>query len=408
MKIKMKKFFTIVFVFLGIVIIGPALIGHIPIPFAGPTTFFIGILILAVMFLMDFMDKSAKNTDIYHTDTAKNSTTPHNPPAPTGDYTKGIIAYSEKDYKTASIEFSCLAEQGLAEAQTFIGEMYYNGYDYPQNYEMALKWYKRAANQGCAKAQFSVGIMYYYGQGILQDYNKSMQWFILSAKQEYALAQSFLAGMYVVGHGAQEDFVLAYMWAEIAISNDNAEAKSFRDLFVKEMTPEQIAQAKKLAQEWIANKKPEPTVFLDEVHVPVGDLEKGLEAYEKGDYATTLRECSPLAEQGQANAQYTLGWMYRKGQGVPQDDEQAVKWYRLSAEQGHAKAQSNLGVMYQDGLGVLQDYLRAHMWYNIAATSGNEPAQKNRDIIAEKMTTEQISRAQDLAWECIAKGYKEC
>ena len=64
------------------------------------------------------------------------------------------------------------------------------------------------------------------------------------------------------------------------------------------------------------------------------DFQKGAAAYKSGDYATALREWEPLAEQGLAAAQSNLGVMYKNGQGVPQDDKTAVKWYTLAAEQG--------------------------------------------------------------------------
>ena len=64
------------------------------------------------------------------------------------------------------------------------------------------------------------------------------------------------------------------------------------------------------------------------------DFQKGLTAYKSGDYATALREWTPLAKQGDADAQYNLGVMYEKGRGVPKDDKTAVKWYRLAAKQG--------------------------------------------------------------------------
>ena len=100
--------------------------------------------------------------------------------------------------------------------------------------------------------------------------------------------------------------------------------------------------------------------------------------------------------------------MYDEGLGVPQDYKTAVKWYRLAAEKGHANAQSNLGVMYAYGQGVIQDYVRAHMWYNIAASSGNANASKNRDTAAERMIPADISAAQTLARECVAKNYRGC
>jgi TPR repeat protein len=114
------------------------------------------------------------------------------------------------------------------------------------------------------------------------------------------------------------------------------------------------------------------------------------------------------AKLGNANAQYNLGLMYRKGLGVPQDNMTAVKWYRLAAEQGYAIAQYNLGTMYGLGQGVIQDNVYAHMWLNIAASSGNKSAVTNRDIVAGKMTPARIEDAQKLARECVRKKYKGC
>jgi TPR repeat protein len=138
------------------------------------------------------------------------------------------------------------------------------------------------------------------------------------------------------------------------------------------------------------------------------DFQKGLTAYDSGDYATALREWTPLAEQGDADAQYNLGQMHRQGRGVPQDYKTAVKWFRLAAEQGYASAQYNLGTMYGNGTGVLQDYVRAHMWFNISASSGNKIASNNRDIVTKRMTPAQIADAQKLARECVKKKYKGC
>ncbi len=64
-------------------------------------------------------------------------------------------------------------------------------------------------------------------------------------------------------------------------------------------------------------------------------VDEGVAAYERGDYATALRESRPLAEQGNAIAQNNLGLMYDQGRGVPQDDARAVKWYSKAAEQGY-------------------------------------------------------------------------
>ncbi len=138
------------------------------------------------------------------------------------------------------------------------------------------------------------------------------------------------------------------------------------------------------------------------------DFEKGAAAYKRGDYAAALREWRPLAEQGHANAQGSLGFMYDKGRGVPQDYAEAVKWYRKSAEQGFAHFQANLGYMYGTGRGVPQDYVLAYMWFSLAAAKGNKRAAKGRDILTiQMMTPAQIAEAQKLAREWWAKHPKK-
>jgi len=158
-------------------------------------------------------------------------------------------------------------------------------------------------------------------------------------------------------------------------------------------------------------------------------------AVERKDYDAAVAPCTKAAEQGFAEAQYNLGWMYRNGRGVPGNDAKAVEWYTKAAEQGYAKAQHNLGSMYYRGEGVPEDdakavewftlaaeqgdadaqvslgvmyvtgkgapknNVRAFMWWIIAAAQGNESAEKNKDHLRKQMTQEQIAEAQELASE---------
>ena len=89
--------------------------------------------------------------------------------------------------------------------------------------------------------------------------------------------------------------------------------------------------------------------------------------------------------------------MYAKGDGVPEDDAAAVKWFRKAAEQGDAEAQFNLGAMYAKGEGVPEDYVRAFAWFNLAAAQGDENAEKAKDDIRHRMTAAQIAEAQELS-----------
>ena len=104
-------------------------------------------------------------------------------------------------------------------------------------------------------------------------------------------------------------------------------------------------------------------------------VQTGVDAYQRGDYATALREWKPLAEQGQINAQYYLGLMYANGRGVPRDYAEAVKWWRKAADQGDADAQVYLGLMYEKGQGVAQDHAEAVKWFRKAADQGSADAQ---------------------------------
>ncbi len=136
-------------------------------------------------------------------------------------------------------------------------------------------------------------------------------------------------------------------------------------------------------------------------------FDEGVAAYDRGDYATALREWRPLAEQGHAEAQFKLGVMYFNGHGVTQDSAEAWKWWRKAADQGHAgapnvselllggmnyggaaewyrkaaeqgdaDAQYNLGFLYaKGGRDLAQDYAEAVKWYRLAADQGYAKAQ---------------------------------
>jgi TPR repeat protein len=98
-------------------------------------------------------------------------------------------------------------------------------------------------------------------------------------------------------------------------------------------------------------------------------------AYRQGQYKTALALYRPLADQGNARAQYTIGLMYLDGHGVPQDYSEAMKWFRLAVEQGNADAQYAIGLMYRNGQGVPQDHSQAVKWFYLAAEQGNADAE---------------------------------
>lgn len=99
-------------------------------------------------------------------------------------------------------------------------------------------------------------------------------------------------------------------------------------------------------------------------------FEEGSAAYEKKDFPAALGEWRPLAEADDSRAQYRLGLMHENASGLPQDDKEAARWYRLAAGQGHAEAQYRLWVMYYQGQGVAQDEQEALRWLRLAVDQG--------------------------------------
>ncbi len=115
---------------------------------------------------------------------------------------------------------------------------------------------------------------------------------------------------------------------------------------------------------------------------PAGaDFQAGLEAYRRGDYAAALEAWLPIAERGDANAQYNVGLLYARGEAMPQDFPQAAGWYRKAAEQGVAAAQYNLAVIHANGQGVPQDMTEAIAWFRKAAEQGVPEAQDSLGYI---------------------------
>jgi TPR repeat protein len=179
-------------------------------------------------------------------------------PTAAGSLDDGRAAYAHGDFATAERLFRSLAEHGNAIAQYNLGIMYYKGEGVPQSYPHAVFWYRHAAWQGDASAQLSLGLMCYKGQGTLQNYTEALTWFRKAADQGSAEAQINLGAMYANGQGEPADFIHAHMWLSLAAAKSETRAVKLRDIVAAKMTAAQIAEAQKLAREWMPTKQPPP------------------------------------------------------------------------------------------------------------------------------------------------------
>jgi TPR repeat protein len=150
------------------------------------------------------------------------------------------------------------AEQGDAKSQFVLGSDYYFGIGVFQDYDEAMKWYRKAADQGEAMAQFTLGGMYANGTGVAQDYAEAVKWYRKAADQGEANAQYYLGAMYAKGTSVPQDYVLAHMWWSLSAAGPKGQVKKLaakeRDKVAKEMTPQQLAEAQRLARGWKPKK----------------------------------------------------------------------------------------------------------------------------------------------------------
>lgn len=137
-----------------------------------------------------------------------------------------------------------------------------------------------------------------------------------------------------------------------------------------------------------------------------GPIEDGEAALDRGDYATALRLWKPLADKGNAEMQFRLGFIHENNIGRRPRQEglrEALSWYRKAAEQGHAAAQFNVGIMLEYGHGTPADPVQAYMWLDLAATRlkpddmAQPLAAAGRERVGAKLTPEQRAEAQRLA-----------
>jgi|GEM_PF-3665971 len=174
---------------------------------------------------------------------------------PKSQYLLGIM-YKDgegvaKDMDEAVILLNKSASREFSKAQYLLGVMYKNGQGVEQDLEQAFQWFRRAAQNQNAQGQYSLAVMYAKGDGVVQDPVYSAKWFHKAAEQGNAAAQGDLGYIYYNGTGVEKNYVLSYMWLNIASSNGSEKAALLKERLEKELTKEQIAEGKKMAEQWV-------------------------------------------------------------------------------------------------------------------------------------------------------------
>lgn len=284
------------------------------------------------------------------------------------------------------------ASSGDVAAQYRLGRMYETGRRVSRNEGMAALWYRRAADRGHAEAQFRLGLMYASGRGLARDPEKAARRLRDAAEQGVSAAKRHLA--LLTKAIEQAPFSSEQMkWTDKPKAATQApfppeqmkwagKPQAHRELMGFILIAGLIILIVGLIQigTWMVHVQRVKT-FKQPQNTP---------RTESPRLSGTARHYLRLAEQGDAEAQQRLGRLYDRGsEGLPQDNERAVYWYRKAALQNHVFAQYHLGWMYEHGRGVPRDRDQARFWYEKAAGAGFQNAAKR--------LLELESQVQDLA-----------
>jgi TPR repeat protein len=172
-----------------------------------------------------------------------------------GPFEDGEAAFQRGDFGKALKLLRPLAEQGNANAQEILGLAYSGGAGVVEDEDEAVEWYRKAGDQGVEDAQAALGSIY-ERQG---NYVEAAKWLRKAADQGNEFAQFDLGSLYAVGHGVPQDYALAHMWFNLAASHgeflsSSQDPSKARDELASKMTPDQIAEAQRMAREWKPTK----------------------------------------------------------------------------------------------------------------------------------------------------------
>ena len=317
-----------------------------------------------------------------------------------------------KDVAEAVKWFRKAAEQGDATGQANLARCYEEGIGVPEDIAEAIKWYLKSAEQGFLPAQFMLGFRYASGQGVPKDEEEAKKWLRKAAGQGFELAISMLSEL---EGGEPEGAAGLFMRGMSLVEGEDANLEEAAKCFLKSAelgfppaqymigicydSGEGVRQDEAEAAGWFRKAAEQgfpPAQFsLGKCYVHgnglPADKEEGLKWLRKSaeqgfEQAIEMLRQLDLDgpdkpdELGEAEALFQRGMSHREGNGVPQNQEEAAKYFRQSAELGYVPAQFYLGVCYDNGQGVRQDKPEAVKWYLQAAEQGFEPAQYNLGI----------------------------
>lgn len=179
------------------------------------------------------------------------------PSALPGEFEEGRAALELADYQSAITHFAHAAEAGHAGAQYNLATLYHEGEGVERDTSLAVYWYTKAAEQGDTASQYWLCIMHREGIGVPRDYSEAFYWCHRAAEKGHAAALFAVGQFYFDGlaNGFIRDHVRAYIWFTLASAQGDQDAQQMLETLEKDMTPQQVAEARRQAKQWTPGGK---------------------------------------------------------------------------------------------------------------------------------------------------------
>jgi len=176
-----------------------------------------------------------------------------------GRFRAGMEAHLKKHYRESRPVFERLANQGHVRSQFMMGTIYEQGLGVPKDIAAAARWYEKAGNGGNDSAQYNLGILYQFGRGVPKDPVAAAHWLRMAGEQGHGRAQNNLSTLYFTGVGVERDLPEAWKWLTLSADRLKGQGHKIvlenRVIIEREMTPAQIAEARRRVDAWRARKK---------------------------------------------------------------------------------------------------------------------------------------------------------
>ncbi|MDO7711280.1 MAG: SPOR domain-containing protein [Pseudomonadota bacterium] len=245
-----------------------------------------------------------------------------------------------------------------------------------QDYQAALNAWNRGAQQGDADAEYNLGQLYRLGQGVKISYPAAQSYYLKAAKKNHPLAQLNLGTMYYSGKLGPDQEENAFSWLQKAAENDNAPAQWMTGIML--FNGQGVSQDSIAAYSWLtlASEQQHPQAIHDQTKLKTALSAKQL------DLADSLTNA--FRQKKAANS------------AIQQQEKDAFYWLQKAAEKGDAHAQWMIGDMLCNGQGVAQDKVTAYSWLTLASEQLHPQASLKISQLKSKLSAEQLSLADSL------------